>query len=108
MINPFLLREGLNDLTKLNLKYFQNRINLETRVIDFFSKNPVIRYKIEGLSGNWKYSPTDIPISLDGVQPGTYKISIQASDAFNEFNGPEKTILLQIYPPWWKTWWSYG
>jgi signal transduction histidine kinase/ligand-binding sensor domain-containing protein len=102
------LREGLNDLKKLNFKYFQNRINLETRVIDFFSKDQVIRYKIEGLSENWKYSPADIPISLDGVQPGTYKISIQASDAFNEFNGPEKTILLQIDPPWWKTWWSYG
>jgi signal transduction histidine kinase/ligand-binding sensor domain-containing protein len=104
----FSPKEGLNDLVKLNLKYFQNRINLGIRVIDFFSRNQAIRYKVEGVSENWQYGTADNPISLDGVQPGTYKISIQASDAINEYNGPEKTILLQIDPPWWKTWWSYG
>ena len=30
---------------------------------------------------------------------------IQASDRLNEFNGPEKIIMIQISPPFWETWW---
>jgi signal transduction histidine kinase/streptogramin lyase len=105
---PLSQRGDLNDLTELNLKYFQNRISLETRVIDFFSKNITIRYKIGGISENWQYGPADNPISLDGVSPGTYSVSIQASDAFGDYNGPEKNLIIHIHPPWWKTWWAYA
>jgi signal transduction histidine kinase/ligand-binding sensor domain-containing protein len=105
---PVSIPTGLNELTELNLNYFQNSINLEMEAIDFFSKTATIRYKVGGISENWQYSTVENPIRLDGVSPGTYKISIQASDAFNEYNGPEKIILVHINPPWWKTWWSYG
>ncbi len=105
---PLLLPTGLNHISDLTLKHFQNNINLELRVLDFFSTGSAIRYKIGGVNENWQYSPPDNPVSLDGVAPGNYKVSIQASNAFNDFNGPEKTILIQVSPPWWKTWWSYG
>ena len=30
---------------------------------------------------------------------------MQASNAIDEFNGPTKSILIKITPPFWKTWW---
>lgn len=99
---------GVNDLPDLSLDYFQNRINIEAGTIDFFSNNFNIRCRIEGITENWQYGPASNPISLDGVSPGNYRVSMQASNALNEYNGPEKTIQIHIYPPWWKTWWGYG
>ncbi len=42
---------------------------------------------------------------MDGLSPGEYRLVIQASNASNQFNGPEKIIKITINPPFWDTWW---
>jgi len=104
----FPLSTGVNNLQELSLKYFQNKITIETGVIDYYSKGSShIRYKLEGLNDNWQYGPANYTIRYDGLPPGKYKLVMQASNAANEFNGPLKSLLIQISPPFWKTWWFY-
>jgi ligand-binding sensor domain-containing protein len=97
---------GVNNLTGLALKYFQNSIYIETGIIDYYSKgNSRIRYKLEGLNDNWQYAPDYYTIRYDGLQPKKYRLVIQASNATNEFNGPEKFLVIKISPAFWNTWW---
>ena len=37
--------------------------------------------------------------------PENTGLVIQASNASNEFNGPEKILAINISPPFWQTWW---
>jgi signal transduction histidine kinase/ligand-binding sensor domain-containing protein len=100
------LSTGVNDLQTLSLKYFQNKITIETGVIDYYSKGKnQIRYKLEGLINEWQYAPSYYTIRFEGLRASSYKLIIQAASASNEFNGPEKILTIKISPPFWETWW---
>ncbi len=105
---PFPLPTGVNNLQDLSLRYFENKITIETGVIDYYSKGKShIRYKLEtdDKKEDWQYAPDYYTIRYEGLSPGSYKLVIQASNAGNEFNGPEKTLLINISPAFWNTWW---
>ena len=100
------LTTGVNNLQTLSLKYFQNKITIETGVIDYYSKGKnQIRYKLEGLNDAWQYAPAYYTIRFDGLRAANYKLIVQAASPSNEFNGPEKTLTIIISPPFWETWW---
>lgn len=102
------LSAGINNVETLLLNYFQNRINIETGVIDYYSngKNH-IRYKLESNQKNvdWQYALAKSVIHYEELPPGKYRLVIQASNAGNEFNGPYKILLITIRPAFWNTWW---
>ncbi len=95
-----------NYIQQLSLNYDENKITIETGIIDYYSEgNSHIRYKLEGLNDNWQYGPANYTIRYDGLPPGKYKLVMQASNAANEFIGPEKSLLILISPPYWHSWW---
>jgi len=102
------LSTGPNSVQQLSLKYFQNRINVETGTIDHYSQGKNhIRYKLEreGRKEGWQYAPANYTIRYEELSPGSYSLQIQASNAANEFIGPMKTLIFQIHPAFWNTWW---
>jgi signal transduction histidine kinase len=104
----FSLSTGPNHTGELSLKYFENNIVIETGTIDYYSKGKGhIRYKLEadGKPATWQYAPAYYTIRYEGLPPGKYRLILQSSNAANEFNGPEKTLLINITPPFWQTWW---
>ena len=105
---PFPGSTGVNNLQNLSLKYFENKITIETGIIDYYSKGKGrIRYKLDarGENADWQYAPDYYTIRYEDLQPGKYTLIMQAGNAANEFNGPEKTLLINISPAFWNTWW---
>jgi ligand-binding sensor domain-containing protein len=97
---------SINDLQALSLKYFQNNITIETGVIDYYAKGKnQIRYKLEPMNKEWQYAPSYYTIRYNGLPAGNYKLVIQASNAADVFNGPVKTLSINITPAFWNTWW---
>ena len=104
----FPLSAGINHVKELSLKYFENNIIIETGIIDYYSKgNGHIRYKLEAgrQKADWQYAPAYYTIRYQELPPGNYTLQIQASNAANEFNGPEKILMIHISPAFWNTWW---
>jgi hypothetical protein len=102
------LSAGLNNLTDLNLKYDQNTIKIETSNIDFYSKGKGhVRYKLEQNDKNedWQYGQANQTILFEALSAGSYRFAMQASNENNEFNGPEKILIINISPAFWNTWW---
>ena len=86
---------GINNLEELSLRYNQNTISIETGIIDYYNNGKGhIRYKLEGQGKEegWQYGPAYYTIRYDGLSPGKYKLTLQASNAGNEFNSPEKIV----------------
>ncbi|MES1214604.1 MAG: histidine kinase [Bacteroidota bacterium] len=105
---PFRLSTGVNNLQEISLRYFENNITIKTGNIDYYSKGASkIRYKLEseGKTAGWQYAPDYWTILYNQLQPGKYRLVMQASNAGNEFNGPEKILLINISPAFWNTWW---
>jgi len=103
---PFSLPTGINNLQELSVRYNQNKISIETGIIDYYTKGGSrIRYKLEEVNENWQVSPGNYTIRYDGLSPGKYTLVLQASNAAGDFNGPEKLLVINIRPPFWQTWW---
>jgi hypothetical protein len=105
---PFPGSAGVNNLQNLSLKYFENKITIETGIIDYYSKGKGrLRYKLDaqGENADWQYAPDYYTIRYEDLQPGNYTLIMQAGNAANEFNGPEKILLINISPAFWNTWW---
>ena len=105
---PFPLFIGVNNLEKLSLRYNQNTISIETGIIDFFAKGKGrIRYKLKegNKEDNWQYDDAYSTIRYEKLPPGKYELILQASNTGNEFNSPEKKLVIIISPPFWQTWW---
>ena len=99
---------GINNIEELSLKYFQNRIVIETGTIDYYSAGKgYIRYKLEGedMEEKWQISPANSTIRYEELPPGKYKLLIQAGNAGHEFTGPMRSLIFQISPAFWDTWW---
>ncbi len=108
---PYVLPTGINNLDKLDLSYSENKITIETGIIDFYSKGTShMRYKLEGrgMNESWQYGPANYAIRFEGLQPGQYTLRMQASNAALQFNGPVKVLLIDISPPWWQTGWAWA
>jgi hypothetical protein len=102
------LSAGVNNLEELNLQYDQNTIRIETGNIDFYSKGKGhVRYRLEqnGKNEDWQYGQADQTILFEALPSGSYRLVMQASNANNEFNGPEKILMINISPAFWNTWW---
>ncbi len=109
-IKSFLLPTeiGVNNISGLSLKYFQNSISVETGTIDYYSQGKNhIRYKLESdnTAQDWVYANANYTIQYEELPPGNYKLIIQAGNLGNEFNGPEKILSFSISPAFWNTWW---
>lgn len=105
----FPFPEGAQNPGRLSLKYSQNNISIATGTIDFYSKGTnLIRYKLEGLNNSWQYAPANYIIRYDGLPPRQYRLVMQASTVVGDFNGPEKSMVIQVVPPFWNTWWFYA
>jgi ligand-binding sensor domain-containing protein len=97
---PASLSGGANYVRELYLKHNENNLNIEGGIIDYYSEgNSHIRYKVEGLNKTWQYGTNPFTINFDRLHPGKYKLIMQASNAVDEFNGPEKILLITIRPP---------
>jgi signal transduction histidine kinase len=80
---------------------------IDAGIIDYYSKGAGrLRYKLEGegLQHNWSYIEPDQPIRLENLQPGSYKLIVQASSSRTEMMSPEKILSISISKPYWKTW----
>ena len=90
----------------LNLKYFQNKISIETGIIDYYSKGlSKIRYKLDGVNKDWQYGPANYTIRYEELPFGSYTLLMQADNAGHEFTGPIRSLLIRISPAFWDTWW---
>jgi signal transduction histidine kinase/streptogramin lyase len=105
---PFSTPFGANSVDVLSLSHSQNSIGIETGIVDYYSLGKShVRYKLEreGKPEDWLYGPANYSIRYEGLQPGHYKLTLQASNTKSEFNGPEKILNITISPPFWDTWW---
>ena len=104
---PFSLYAQVNEVDELSLKYDQNTIRIDAGIIDYYStKKGKIRYKLgqDAKEGEWQYPPDRI-IKYESLSPGSYRLVVQSSNINNEFNSPEKILLINISPAFWNTWW---
>ncbi|HEY6083152.1 MAG TPA: ATP-binding protein, partial [Chitinophagaceae bacterium] len=102
------LREAISETHLITLPYNDNIINFKVAALDYSKpyKNQYA-YRLKGLNDRWLLLGTDRLITLSNLDPGHYVLQVKASNSDGVWNEKGASLLINITPPWWKTWWAY-
>ncbi|MGM0943564.1 MAG: two-component regulator propeller domain-containing protein [Bacteroidota bacterium] len=102
------LEEDLLSTEAITLRHDQNDLSFEFAALHYAnpSKNQYA-HMLEGLDQDWIYDNRNFA-SYTNLEPGTYTFKVIASNAYGVWNDVGKFLIINILPPWWKTWWAYS
>lgn len=100
--------KNLNLVEQLTLKHNQNFITLEFAALDYTdSKNILYAYKLEGFDKEWNYSGNQRIANYTNLSKGKYLFRVKSTNSDGVWADNERTLLIEILPPYWATWWAY-
>lgn len=105
--NSTLLQQHISQTKSIRLEYWQNDIRIEFAALHF--KTPEenrYRYMLENYDRQWQNSGTAREASYTHLSPGHYVFRVQAISS-DGAPGETAELHIQIFPPWWATWWAY-
>jgi signal transduction histidine kinase/ligand-binding sensor domain-containing protein/DNA-binding response OmpR family regulator len=90
----------------IKLSYRQSTFSLGFAALNYTaSENNQYAYKLENWDNNWNYSGNDRKATYTNLSPGKYIFSVKASNNDNVWNEQGPSVIIEIFPPFWATWW---
>ncbi|NLR78401.1 hybrid sensor histidine kinase/response regulator transcription factor [Chitinophaga eiseniae] len=91
---------------KLDFNYDQNAFTIHFALLNFIKpeKNRYM-YKMEPIEKEWNHSNTT-SATYTGLPPGHYTFYVKGANNDGMWGEPQQ-MQIQIYPPFWSTWWAY-
>ncbi len=102
----FELPQSIISTNQIELSHKDDFFSFEFTALNFINpeKNKY-RYKLEGFKDDWINLGKSRTASFTGLQPGDYRLVVQASNNDNKWNFKGSTLEIIIHPPYWQTWW---
>lgn len=94
------------DGDEINLSYSDNYFSFEFAALDFTepTKNQY-SYMLQGFDKDWIYSGNRRYASYTHLDAGKYVLAVRASNNDGVWNKKGISIIVNISPPYWATWW---
>mgnify|MGYP002640654645 CR=1 FL=1 len=92
----------------LILSYKENVLSFEFAALHY--SNPAqntYSYQLEGFDEDWFDVGDKREITYTNLDPGAYAFKVKGSNSDGLWSDQERSLVLIIDPPWWKTWWAY-
>jgi signal transduction histidine kinase/streptogramin lyase len=105
---PFTLNANVNDIDRIELRYDQNSIAFKFAALGYaHTKIGTYLYQMEGVDLDWIRSGDRRFASYPALGPGTYTFRVNVCNRDGDCNIAYKSLMIEILPPPWKTWWAY-
>ena len=104
-----VLQKAITETDKITLEYFHSVFSFSFTALSYRSPDSnQFAYIMEGFEEDWNYVGVDRRIATyTNLNPGTYTFRVKAANNQGLWNEKGTSIVVQILPPWWKTWWAY-
>jgi signal transduction histidine kinase/DNA-binding response OmpR family regulator/ligand-binding sensor domain-containing protein len=99
-----VLSKNISEVDEVILKHNENVFSVDFASLHYLNpKNHSLKYRLLPFNEQWIEVPSNQKtIAYNGLQPGTYKLSVMASNSLNDWTEP-KTIDIIIKPSIWNT-----
>ena len=106
MNKPYKSYSPYKGIKKLSIPYRDNLLTFNFAALDFHQpqKNQYA-YKLVGLNNKWVYLKNRRYCSFTNLYPGRYVLHVKASNNDGVWNEKGTSLILDIEPPFWMTWW---
>ncbi|RPJ50198.1 MAG: chemotaxis protein, partial [Acidobacteria bacterium] len=100
------LKQPIGMTREIHLSYLQSSFSLELAALDF--SNPErnsFTFKLEGFEDDWNAAGSQRSAIYTNISPGTYVFKARASNSDGYWNETGVSLVINIAPPFWGTWW---
>ncbi len=101
-----LLVDSLLKGKEITLPYFNNTFSIDLTTFSYHN-DFALMYMLEGVDEKWIYSNTQ-KVTYHRLQPGKYIFKAKSVSATGNESDTITTVIIDIVPPFWETWWFYG
>jgi len=103
-----VLSKSISEVNEVTLKYNENVFSVDFASLHFLNpKNHSLKYRLLPFNDQWIEVPSNQKtISYSGLPPGSYRLSVMASNSVNDWTEP-KTLDIHIKPSTWNTNFAY-
>lgn len=103
-----LLAHQINELGSLQLKSNQSTVSFDYTVLDYRSSNKQnYMFRLAGFDSVWRSSRGFQRTTYTNLPPGQYKFEMKCVSTGLYTNTPYRSMIINILPPLWLTWWAY-
>lgn len=101
-----VLKQSINETTDISLDYDQNTFAFAFSSVNFKYPNQVeYLYKLEGFDKDWNVTGGNV-VNYNNMSPGHYIFKIKSQDKDTHSIIDERSIKIDIRPPFWKSGWA--
>ena len=101
-----ILDYNISYAKELNLSYTQSVLTFEFASLNFVNRGKKQYYYIlEGSDNKWHQLGFKNNLTYTNLDPGTYTLKVRGSDNNGEISKSYAELKINIFPPFWKTWW---
>ncbi|RZK12768.1 MAG: hybrid sensor histidine kinase/response regulator, partial [Flavobacterium sp.] len=95
-------------LEKISIPFNAAVISVSFSAIEFSFQDQIkYAYYLEGWDRDWNYNDKLNMAYYSRLNEGKYKLHLKSTDTEGTWAKNEKIILIEILPPWYRTWWAY-
>lgn len=103
------LKENIDDINELVLKYNQNFFTIEFSALDYVDpRNILYAYKLEGFDKDWIYSQNQRTANYTNLSKGEYIFRVKSTNSDGVWSENERHLPIIIEPSFWDTPWAYA
>ncbi|MGH1364930.1 MAG: ligand-binding sensor domain-containing protein [Calditrichia bacterium] len=100
------LKKNINFTDNLELSYRDHLISFEFSVLDYaYPEKATYRYKLEGFHEDWIPLGRRNWVEFTNLKAGSYRLKVEGANSSGEWTNSERSIDIEIVPPFWATWW---
>lgn len=108
-INNSKVEFDISQTKEIELSYKDDVIKFDFASMDFTNPSKVnYAYMLEGFDKNWIHSGNQGSAVYTNLNPGEYVFKVKGTNADGVWNENAASVILNISPPFWKTWWFYA
>lgn len=100
-----LKKNPVNEQASLDLNHKQNNFILELLPLGMYTKDIKFSWKMEGLDLKWSHPSNLRLVTYNSLPSGNYKLSIRMYDSSLSKIIDERSLDIEVFPPFWETWW---
>ncbi len=106
--NRIILDKSITLSNKLTLSHRDKTFRISFSALHYTNpKANQYRYKLEGFDQKWiSANAFSRSASYSNLAAGNYKLLVHASNSDGVWTLEPSTLIIQILPPWWLTWWA--
>jgi ligand-binding sensor domain-containing protein/signal transduction histidine kinase len=101
------LKKVITQSNEVVLNHNQTMLSLEFSALSYLNPSSTrYRYKLDGLDTDWNLTGSNQRVvTYTSLPAGKFKFRMQAATGHGAWSEPGATLLIQILPAWWNTWW---